>query len=215
MSENLVYEGPIRIYTANKEGKPYSYVPKHSSDGVAVPFSRISFTTSEGQTIYLADFSNHSREVGDGGTAKVAYSVKLDAFNQPELYNNAKQYQLEAIQATGATQMAQNSHPSTQGSIAPAPSSFEQEKNESIRRQTCIKAAAVQYGAYLGANKGSKWDFVEFERIFEGTHAVLDGKNELDQALDNAKKTLVDEVEMPGPDAKLDDKEPGDADIPW
>jgi hypothetical protein len=114
---------------------------------------------------------------------------------------------------TGAPQTPQGSLPTTQATQS-APTQVQgQDRNESIREQTTLKAAAEMYAACLGANKALKWEFEEFERIFVGTKAVLDGKNELDVALAAAKTALVEPVvteppvEMPGPDAPADEFE--------
>jgi hypothetical protein len=206
--DNLIFEGPIRIYTQNKDGIPFVI---KSGANAGKPYRRISFTTPEGQTIYLADFASRSAEVPDGGTAKVAYSVKLDGFGEPELYNGNVQYNLEAVKGTGAPQSPQNALPTAQqGHGSPTPH-FEQDRNESIRAQTTLKAAAEMYAACLGANKALKWEFEEFERIYTGTKAILDGKNELDVALDSAKAAgMVTEAdpELPGPDAPAEEENP-------
>ena len=59
--------------------------------------------------------------------------------------------------------------------------------------------------------------FEEFERIFEGTHSVLDGKSELDVALGNVKDAGLTEEPPIGFDDKPepDGSEPGDDDIPF
>ena len=131
--------------------------------------------------------------------------------------NDQGYHYLKSIAPMGATQTPQNGAPSAQGTPTPAGSSFEQDRNESIRSQTALKVAGEMYAAILGANKALKWEFEEFERVYEGTKAVLDGKNELDVAMGTVKASgLVEDVEMPGPDAPpLGDKEPGDEDIPW
>ena len=118
--------------------------------------------------------------------------------------------------ATPAPQNGAFSAPATPGSPAPQMGA---DRNESIREQTCLKAAAVQYAAYLGANKALKWEHDEFERIFTGTKATLDGKNEFDSMMDAAKEKMEaveEKVEMPGPvAAPLPLDEPGDSDIPF
>jgi hypothetical protein len=97
---NLIYEGPVKVYTADKDGNPYT-IKNGPSAGKA--FARLSFKGDEGDYVYLADFGNEAVNagIGDGDLVKIAYSVRIDDFGEPELYNGKKQYNLEAIKASG------------------------------------------------------------------------------------------------------------------
>jgi hypothetical protein len=168
-----------------------------------------------GGTEYAVFRSNIAERL-DSATDPVPCAVEISVKGQYTNYaivetDGAAQLMASAPSPVGAPQTAQNSLPTAQqGQGSPTPH-FEQDRNESIRAQTTLKAAAEMYAACLGANKALKWEFEEFERIFTGTKAILDGKNELDVALDIGKKAgMVAEAdpELPGPDAPADEENP-------
>jgi hypothetical protein len=206
MPENLIFEGPIRIYTQNKDGIPFVI---KSGANAGKPYRRISFTTPEGQTIYLADFASRSSEVPDGGTAKVAYSVKLDGFGEPELYNGNVQYNLEAVKGTGAPQSPQNVLPTAQATPTP-----KEPYNAGLGAyQTALNGSVAIEAALIAAQAIKEFSMDNVLERAEGFHSYLTtGKtNELDAALDIGKKAgMVAEAdpEMPGPDAPAEEENP-------
>jgi hypothetical protein len=154
-----------------------------------------------GGTEYAVFRSNIAERL-DSATDPVPCAVEISVKGQYTNYaivetDGAAQLMASAPSPVGAPQTAQNSLPTAQqGQGSPTPH-FEQDRNESIRAQTTLKAAAEMYAACLGANKALK--------------AILDGKNELDVALDIGKKAgMVAEAdpELPGPDAPADEENP-------
>jgi hypothetical protein len=200
------------ITVANVKDIPYT-----RKDGTTATGKAIGHKNADGSWLNLTDFDEARFGLYfPGSVLAVSYSEKFatEPNGAPKMdkYNNRqKVYRtIMAAGTTGAPQTAQNSLPTAQqGRGSPTPH-FEQDRNESIRAQTTLKAAAEMYAACLGANKALKWEFEEFERIFTGTKAILDGKNELDVALDIGKKAgMVAEAdpELPGPDAPADEFE--------
>ena len=175
-----------------------------------VPFIVVGIKDEVGGWLNLTAFDTAFHPLlFQGAQVKIAYieTMRTNGFGEPELYNGMPQWNrnitaVKSLDGAGATQTAQNGAPTvqaTQGSPAPH---FEQDRNESIREQTALKCAAEMYAAVLSASK-KPWDFEEFERVFTGTKAVLDGKNELDLVMDAAKEKMEAEpiIDMPGPNA--------------
>ena len=207
------------ITVANVKDIPYT-----RKDGTTATGKALGHKNPDGSWLNLTDFDEARFGLYfPGSVLAVSYSEKFatepnGAPKMDKYTNQQKVYRtIMAAGSVGGAQTPQNGPPSAQGTPTPAGSSFEQDRNESIRSQTALKVAGEMYAAILGANKALKWEFEEFERVYEGTKAVLDGKNELDVAMGTVKASgLVEDVEMPGPDAPpLGDKEPGDEDIPW
>jgi hypothetical protein len=195
---NLIYDGPVKVYDKKTNGEPL-IISKGDRQGE--PYYKLSFKVG-GEYVNLMDFEGLTD--GASGTYHVEYWQKFNNKGEPELFNDKPQYQLEDLVPAGATQTAQSGVPTTNATPgSPAPQ-YGQDRNESIREQTSLKCAAEMYAAYLGANKGKMWDFEEFEGIYIGTKAVLDGKDELGVALEAAKQSLDAEPEaIPLPEAPL------------
>jgi len=192
-----VYEGLVSVYDKKADG---TLLTIGKGDRKGEPYYKISFKVN-GEYVNLMDFQGVTG--GQQGMFRVEYYQKFDPkTGQPELYNDKPQYNLESIMPLGAPATPQNgafSNPATPGSPAPQMGA---DRNESIREQTSLKAAAEMYAAVLAANKALKWEHDEFERIFTGTKATLDGKNEFDSMMDAAKEKMEvveEQVEMPGP----------------
>lgn len=174
------------------------------------PFMVVGIKNADGSWLNLTSFdAAHHPFLVQGSRVKIAYTEeqRTNAFGEPELYNGQPQWNrnitaVRSLDTAGAPQSPQNGAPGANATPTPTTSPFERDRNESIREQTTLKAAAEMYAAYLGANKALKWEFEEFERIFTGTKATLDGKNEFDTMMDAAKEKMEateEKVEMPGP----------------
>lgn len=133
-----IFEGPVRVFTANKDGQPY--VIKNGKRA-GQHYCRVSFDHN-GETLYLADFSNDAAE-WDGLVCKVAYSVKVDDFNEPILYNGNKQWNLDAIKPLEATNTARGgANPATPAAQSGVSAQSPDERQNSIQRQTAAKCAS-------------------------------------------------------------------------
>jgi hypothetical protein len=201
-------------------------IPYTRKDGTTAVGKAIGHKNPDGSWLNLTDFDEArfplyfpNSVLSVGYTEKFATepngAPKIDKYtNQQKIYRT-----IISAEPAGGAQTGQSSPAITQGSNAPTQANYGGDRNESIREQTTLKCAAEMYAAMLGASKGKAWDFEEFEGIYISTKNVLDGKNELDVAMDAAKDAGLTEEPPIGFDDKPDpdgsEREPGDADIPW
>lgn len=141
-----IFEGQVRVFTANKDGKPYT-IGKGKRAGQA--YCRISFEHN-GETLYLPDFSNDSAGY-DGSVCKVAFSQKVDAFGEPDLYNGNVQWQLDAIKLVEGQKAANPAVSQGQGTPTPNQGVRSEYDPNLSRRQTAANDATRIIGAIGGS----------------------------------------------------------------
>ena len=176
-----IYEGPVRVFTADKNKVPYTI---KNGKRTGQNYCRVSFDHN-GQKLYLPDFSNDSATY-DGQVCKVAFSVRVDDFGEPELYNGEQQYNLDAIKmVAGSTQQVHSAPATTQQGQG-----SQEHTDVAIRKAVAAKCASdlLSARAALDPHEWTAWaDHID---------GWLSGKvepNELDKMLNAAKDTFEDE----------------------
>lgn len=200
MPETIIYEGPVKVYTAKPDGTPLTYTPqKGPNAGKVQPFAKLSFPYN-GQTIYLADFTNGVANILTDTPCKVAFEQEFlppaDAFTpaQPKMYNNQPQYMLKGIQPLGGTQAQATAQAQPQAQAQG--NAYNPEKG---LYQTAVNASATINAALIGLGVlADPLDFDTIGKVLTDADRIhkylLTGKtDELDQALATAKASLGDE----------------------
>lgn len=193
-----IYEGQVRVFTANKAGDPF--VIKNGKRA-GQPYCRISFAFN-GDTLYLPDFSNDSAGY-DGSVCKVAFSQKVDAFGEPELYNGNVQWQLDAIKLVEGQRAANPASPQGQGTPTPnQPSGGGFDPNLS-RRQTAANDA-TRIIAAIGRSMGVDEMFSAWTVWAEHIDAWLIGQSIVQAVIEKLDAVEEDDDDIPflsGPSA--------------
>ncbi len=186
MADTIIYEGPVKLYTTNRDGSPLTYTPKKGNNaGIPQPYTKVAFSPDgSSSTIYLADFTYMTAAIADNAVCQVAYEQvylpAADAFSppQPKLYNGEPQYKLTGIRQLQQPQL---------GTQTPARQAEEPRITTSVL-QTCVNAGVALTSAMIaaGAFDASSADVVgmALESAERVRHYFETGStNELDAAL--------------------------------
>lgn len=140
MSENTTYEGPVNVFTTDRDGNPLTI---KSGKRAGSPWAKISFKV-DGEWINLPDFSGKAAEIPSGTVCKVAYAPDLDEFGEPRMYNDRPQFRLMAIKPSEPVAGTKAAAP------VAAPANGAREKLSAM--QTALNCAASLVGAMTEAN---------------------------------------------------------------
>ena len=181
-----IYEGPVRVFTADKNKVPYTI---KNGKRTGQNYCRVSFDHN-GQKLYLPDFSNESA-LYDGQVCKVAFSVRVDDFGEPELYNGEQQYNLDAIKTLAPAPETVHSQAAT-----PQQGGSSQEHTDVAIR----KAVAAKCASDLLSSR-SLFDPSEWTLVAAHIDAWLAGKvtedtNEFDAHMAAAERDLDATIEF-------------------